>query len=145
MFCSMYTHNSLLNTHKPSIATLAVNVFLEHYSHYIIIIIIIFSPSPLPPHTHLYVLDESDACSGNGGAFEGDSSHLVGMMQEKLKELSAIHSLVIEHNAELVKLITEIENRMEVGSLDLISKLKERLALFKLASESMAKVQTKLL
>lgn len=72
-----------------------------------------------------------------GGAFEGASGHFVHMMHWQKQ------NSIIEHNTELVKLITEIENGEKVKCLGLISKLKERLALFKLTSDAMAKVQTR--
>ena len=60
-------------------------------------------------------------------------------MQEKLKELSsAAHDLVIKNNALLVKQIIEVEGGAVSGAS--LVKLKEKLALFKLTSDAMAKV-----
>ena len=64
----------------------------------------------------------------------------VTAMQEKLKELSAAHDLVIKNNALLVKQIIEIEGGAVSGAS--LAKLKEKLALFKLTSDAMAKVST---
>ena len=62
-------------------------------------------------------------------------------MQEKLKELSsAAHDLVIKNNALLVKQIMEVEGGAVSGAS--LAKLKEKLALFKLTSDAMAKVHT---
>ena len=69
---------------------------------------------------------------------EGGRGKLVTAMQDKLKELSAAHDLVIKNNAQLVKQIAEIEGGMVGGAS--IAKLKEKLALFKLTSDAMAKV-----
>ena len=57
-----------------------------------------------------------------------------------MKELSAAHDLVIKNNAQLVKQIAEIESGMVGGAAGWMSKLKEKLALFKLTSDAMAKV-----
>ena len=62
----------------------------------------------------------------------------VTAMQEKLKELSAAHDLVIKNNALLIKQIIEIEGGAVSGAS--LAKLKEKLALFKLTSDAMAKV-----
>ena len=64
------------------------------------------------------------------------------ILQEKLKELSAAHDLVVKNNAQLVKQIAEIESGVG-GAKPLpawMPKLKEKLALFKLTSDAMAKV-----
>ena len=61
-------------------------------------------------------------------------------MQEKLKELSAAHDLVIKNNALLVKQIIEVEGGTVSGAS--LAKLKEKLALFKLTSDAMAKVHS---
>ena len=71
---------------------------------------------------------------------EGARANPVAVMQEKLKELSAAHDLVIKNNAQLVKQIAEIESGVMGGVSGWMSKLKERLALFKLTSDAMAKV-----
>ena len=89
-------------------------------------------------HIHTLYLDESDAGSGEEGVFEGGRGNHIAAMQEKLKELSAAHDLVIKNNAQLVKQIAEIEGGAVGGAS--IAKLKEKLALFKLTSDAMAKV-----
>lgn len=86
----------------------------------------------------LFHADESDAGSGDEGVAEGGHGNPVSAMQEKLKELSAAHDLVIKNNSQLIKQIAEIEGGT-VGRAS-IAKLKEKLALFKLTSDAMAKV-----
>ena len=92
--------------------------------------------------THTLTSDESDAGSGDEGVPGGGGAkgNPVAVMQEKLKELSAAHDLVIKNNAQLVKQIAEIESGMVGGAAGWMSKLKEKLALFKLTSDAMAKV-----
>ena len=86
----------------------------------------------------IFALDESDGGSGDEVMAEGGRSNPVTAMQEKLKELSAAHDLVTKNNAQLVKQIAEIEGGMVGGAS--LAKLKEKLALFKLTSDAMAKV-----
>ena len=91
-------------------------------------------------HVHVHTQDESDGGSGDEDVAEGGRGNPVTAMQEKLKELSAAHDLVIKNNTQLVKQIAEIEGGMVSGAS--LAKLKEKLALFKLTSDAMAKVHT---
>ena len=71
---------------------------------------------------------------------EGGRGNPVTATQEKLKELSAAHDLVIKNNALLVKQIVEVEGGAVSGAS--LARLKEKLALFKLTSDAMAKVHS---
>ena len=103
------------------------------------------------PVVHIHIIsfctqsltsDESDAGSGDEGVpgGGGPKENPVAVMQEKLKELSAAHDLVIKNNAQFVKQIAEIESGMVGRAAGWMSKLKEKLALFKLTLDAMAKV-----
>ena len=93
--------------------------------------------------SHTHNKDESDGGSGDEGVPGDAKVNPVTAMQEKLKELSAAHDLVIKNNAQLLKQIAETESGMAGGSSGSMSKLKEKLALFKLTSDAMAKVSVR--
>ena len=94
-------------------------------------------------YTCIHTPDESDGGSGDEDVAEGGRGNPITAMQEKLKELSAAHDLVIKNNALLVKQIADIEGGAVSGAS--LAKLKEKLALFKLTSDAMAKVHVHVL